>query len=95
MLTQADYNLLVSKPGVFDRLPEFRSLRQQPVQPVRAGCRGWVRRRAEQNLFSMFMAIVAQLNDEARARLKQELGVEALMLYAYNRTTGRYEMKTI
>lgn len=96
MLTQADFTTLMAKPGVFDRLPELRPMQQQPAPAEpRRPCRNCVKRRAEKNLFSMFMGIVVQLNDEAKSRLKKELGAESLLIYAYSKDNGRYEMRQV
>lgn len=96
MITQGDYITLLGRPGITDRLPEFRALQQPAVKPMpRQGCRSCAKRRETRNMFSAFLGIVSKLNPEALARLKQELGAPSLMLYGLNAATGQYEMRTI
>ena len=96
MLVQADAQALMRKPGFLDRMPEFVELASRPeLRPRPGACRGCARRRIERDVFSHFIGIASRLNPEALARLKSELGLEAFMYYGLNRTTGKYEMRSV
>ena len=95
MLVQADAQALMSKPGFLSRMPEFAELGKPATKSRPTRCRGCARRRAERNVFSHFIGIVSRLKPEAIDRLKAELGIESFMYYGLNRTTGRYEMRSV
>ena len=86
----------VTDPKFYNALPEFLSismkLKASHEPELRGGCGGCRRKRMAVNVFQDFVAIVAGLAPDATERLKQYLGIKALMYHGRD-AQGRMALK--
>ena len=86
----------VVDPKFYQQLPEFTSISMKLVashEPeLKGGCGSCRRKRMAVNVFQDFVAIMAGLNTDATARLKQYLGIQSLMYHGRD-AQGRMMLK--
>lgn len=80
-------------------MPEYRTLQPKlktmQIDTSKSHCGGCKGRRVEQNLFGDFMLVLRALDTAAIARLKQYMGVEALIYSTQDPKTGAFETRVI
>lgn len=97
ILSQRLIDSLTRRPDFFERMPEFSAVRQKRelVDRQGAGCRGCKKRTLQYDMFGTFMNILLSLSPPAMMRFKAYSGVDSLQCQWLNRSTGKYEIRTI
>lgn len=93
LITREYVSSLTKRADFYDKMPEFRALKNIPVK--KSGCSGCSGSRMRTNLYNAFRQVLSGMDDAARERLKDYVGYPSVQFIGYNPTTRRTETLTI
>ena len=100
ILSQSHIQQALADLKFYELLPEFRAM-QDKMQAMKAdlassrGCSGCKQRRVMSSLFNDFMYIVGSLSDDGKARLRQYVGADKLMINRFDPATRQVKLEVI
>ena len=100
ILSQVHVSKALADQRFYELIPEFRALQAKLAAAkidlnAGRGCSSCRKTRAVASFFSDFMSIASALSPDGVRRLKEYLGVQALMMNTMDRTTGQVQLKTL
>jgi len=94
LLTKQYVASLVKRNDFYDRLPEFRTLKNVPAP--KGGCRGCGgRAKNDDNVYNLFRQILSGLKGPAVERLKRYVNADFVQFIGYNKSTRKTETITL
>lgn len=93
LITREFVSSLTKRGDFYDRLPEFRALKNIPTK--QGGCSGCRGSKHKSNLYNAFRQVLSGLTADAKERFKTYVGQESVQFIGYNPSTRRTETITI
>ena len=93
LITREYVASLTKRDDFYDKLPEFRSLRNVPAP--KSGCKGCGSSKAISNQFNLFRQVLAGFEGPAADRFKKYVNAEFVQFIGYNPRTRRVETITL
>jgi len=90
LLTRTNVESLLGRSTFYDKLPEFRRIKDIP-EPSKGGCRSCRKNRVSRNRYNYFVQVLSSLGPDAVDRLKRYLNADSIQFIGYNPSTKRTE----